>query len=513
MHIKHLFLALIISNVFTYAHSMQNIEQENTEYNLSCIQTWAPEDVWLHIIACSDKKWKMRETCSYFRERASTKNEKLFLQNPLVIVPEALQMFTLYYADFTNNDILNNLLHHRADPNSVDDNGQSAMHYIAKNGNLEMIKTVSNHPDFDATIIANDDKSPLFLAAQCGHENIVDYILNHYSVNHNDMLFFAMQYDLPSFIEKLLPYITQADTKGPSMSLCECQKNYVHGNLHCAATKGYNDVAQILIDKGTPIDLKNDNDKTPLHYAITRNSTDMIKLLIKNKANVNSADIGLFTPLHNAVSNGRMTRALFLLLHGADINAKDRSNQTALHIASKKGYVKIVQLLLAYNASLNEYDSSNKSPLYYAGNPYIIELLVRQPNINLIIDNNCKTQLLSIIAERCRDYPNKVIDLTAITEIDTYGQSPLSYALWNKNISLLHKILQKSVFKINVLYGKNTKGYSDRRFEGNTMTALDIALQLAQKNNNAMQEIIDLLIERGAKTKAQLEKDGLIEKI
>jgi len=432
MHNKHLLVTLIIGSFFNPAHGMKHTRQETTDYqvnntyNNTHILT-VPEDIWLQIIACSDAKYAIQQLCSYFHELASTRNEKLFLRKPLVIVPEVLERFALYYADFENNAILNNLLHHGANPNSADDNKKSLMHYAVQNGNFDMVKTLLAHPDINKKNIATHYTSPLFLAAQCKHMNIVEYILSECTLDYSTMLGFAIAYELPDLVELLLPYasdsdifmmqynrksieelllppanpmIYEGDRVRPINLFQEVLRPYEKYNqkistLHYAAIQGYIDAAQKLISNGTPIDIKNDLGSTPLHYAISCKSTDMIKLLIKNKANINNVNNDLETPLHFATLNNHMTRVLFLLNHGANINAKNTRHETALQIACAHRNIQIVQVLLAYGADINGTNKYGQTLLEYAYNnnhTKIIELLLKEPNVNLLKQHNALTK-------------------------------------------------------------------------------------------------------------------------
>lgn len=513
---------------------MEISHQSDTDYNVSQIHTWAPEDIWIHIIAHSDEKGIIRQTCSYFRNLASTKNEKLFLQRPLVIVPEVLNRFALFYADFENNMILNNLLYHGADPNNVDDNGMSVMKYVVKNGNLDMVKTLLNHPDFDATNMAKDYRSPLLLAARYKYESMVDHILSHCTVDYDTMLFLAIQYDLPSFIEKLLPYASKVEqVKEVDMAGCKCNANHKEGLLHSAAVKGYVNLVQKLIEQGTPVDSKNSEGFTPFSYAITHNSTDMINLLIKNNANVNSVNKQLYTPLHHAAKNGSITRVQFLLNHGADINAKTRYNGTSLHLAAEQGHVQIVQLLLAHNVNVNERNRNANTALHEASSKYqtdIMKLLLQRPDIDLFTGLENKSLLYIIIkhnwvpfyrvnkatnkyeaANDLHDLFIKKSDINEINKIYEDGQSLLSYALLRTQIPMIRTLLeQPTITIINTIHMPELDSFYSNSFK-NQGTPLDIALHMT-RDEPEMQKIVDLLKKLGAKTRAQLEKDGLIER-
>jgi len=531
MHIKYLFLALIISSFFTHAHGMQNYEQNNTDYNVSCIHQWAPEDVWLQIIARSDAKDTIRKTCSYFRKCASTRNEKLFLQNPLIIVPEVLERFTLYYADFANNEILNNLLQHGADPNSADDKDKSLMHYAVQNGNLEMVKRLLEHPDFYTSNMATNEYSPLLLAAQCKHTKIVEHILSQCTIDYNAMLCLAIHYELSDFTKLLLPHMSHnntlinTETMSPPEKDTRYHKRRKISALHYAAIKGDADTAQVLISNGMHVDTADTDNCTPFHYAISHNVTNMIKLFMNNKANINNVCNAGETSLHHAVRSGLMTKALFLLNHGANINTKDANGDTALFTSSAAGHTHVVKLLLAYNADINERDRDGATALsqaFYNHQLTIMHLLLSQPDIDTTQPWKDKQTLLHRIIDNQynHDLYKEIIDLalqkTDINALDVYGNSPLSYTYWHKDIPMLQKLLEQPTIKINALHGQNLSNeFKENAIDGygykrkGPVTVLDLALQHQNQNT----EMIDLLIQHGAKTKTQLEEDGLIENI
>ncbi len=529
MHHKHLFLALIIGSFFTLARGMQDYEQDNTEYNLSHILNLTPEDVWLQIIARSDAKDAIRKTCSYFRDCASTKNKKLFLQIPLVIAPEVLERFALYYADFAHDSILNNLLYHGANPNSADDSGNSVMHYAVQNGNLEMVKTLLQHPQFDKKNMATNENSTLFLAAQGKHTKIVEHILSQCTIDYNAMLCLAIHYGLSDFTTLLLTHMSHDTTSINTEAMWPPEKNTSYKRrkmsaLHYATIKGDTDTAQILISNGMHVDTADTDNSTPFHYALSHNITNMINLFMNNKANIHHVCNSGQTSLHKAVRSGLMTKALFLLNHGANINTKNTYGNTALHIASANGHNHLVKLLLAYNADINERNNDGATALSQAFNNHqlsIVHLLLSQPDIDATQSWKDKQTLLHRIIinsqydhDRYKKIINLVLQKTDINALDVYGNSPLSYTYWHHNIPLLQKLLEQPTININALHGQNLSDKFQDNVRDNygykrkgSVTVLDLAM----RHQNT--EFVDLLMQHGAQTRAQLEEDGLLDAI
>ncbi len=55
----------------------------------------------------------------------------------------------------------------------------------------------------------------------------------------------------------------------------------------CENKNGFN-IAKLLIKKGANVNMKDNNEKTPLYFAIKNNDSELVKLLIENEANPNT---------------------------------------------------------------------------------------------------------------------------------------------------------------------------------------------------------------------------------
>jgi len=54
--------------------------------------------------------------------------------------------------------------------------------------------------------------------------------------------------------------------------------------LHCAANKGFTEIARMLIDNGADVYVKNEDGMTALNYADKQGHTEIVKLLRDNEA-------------------------------------------------------------------------------------------------------------------------------------------------------------------------------------------------------------------------------------
>ncbi|WP_341811473.1 ankyrin repeat domain-containing protein [Wolbachia endosymbiont (group A) of Oxytorus armatus] len=172
--------------------------------------------------------------------------------------------------------------------------------------------------------------------------------------------------------------------------------------LSWAACKNSVNVAQLLLSIGADIDIRCDQNWTPLHYAVSAGQYDMVRFLVDQGASILAKDNNVKTPLRivNELGNtevanflrAKLDKYLFSAIErkdirkvsdfldgGANIEAKGINNQTPLCVASCKGNLYVLKLLLSRNAKVNVQDDSRKTPLHYAareGHSDVAELLL-----------------------------------------------------------------------------------------------------------------------------------------
>ncbi|WP_419198621.1 ankyrin repeat domain-containing protein [Wolbachia endosymbiont of Rhagoletis cingulata] len=139
--------------------------------------------------------------------------------------------------------------------------------------------------------------------------------------------------------------------------------------LHWASWGGHLDVAKYLVDKRANINAKDKSSKIPLNVAIDQKHNDVVKYLeqaqldlnkelliaakggdlnkvidlISKGANVNVKDNNDDTPLHLAV--GYLDVVKYLISKGANINAKCKAGKTTLDIARDRGHNNVINYL------------------------------------------------------------------------------------------------------------------------------------------------------------------------
>jgi len=178
--------------------------------------------------------------------------------------------------------------------------------------------------------------------------------------------------------------------------------------IFLCASKGFKDIAELLIQYNAEIDRRMDFDGTIcLHHAASNDQPEMCQFLIQSGCNVNQTDKLGRTPLMDAAEIGSIEVIDILVQNHADVNAEDRehhtalsycidfvskkepkffdsavrlvghganpiyagkfANRTILHCAAAQGNLSLVkQLVEVHKAPVRMYDNDGKTPIHYA---------------------------------------------------------------------------------------------------------------------------------------------------
>ncbi len=123
-----------------------------------------------------------------------------------------------------------------------------------------------------------------------------------------------------------------------------------HSLLHIAVARGDVPAIKEKLAAGVPIDLLARNGLAPLHWALT---LEVVTLLLQLGSPVDVRSLEGVTALMLAADGANLDMVSFLLDHGADVDALDQRGGTALHHAAELGNLDILRILLDRGASPN----------------------------------------------------------------------------------------------------------------------------------------------------------------
>lgn len=121
--------------------------------------------------------------------------------------------------------------------------------------------------------------------------------------------------------------------------------------LHHACSKNQIEVVKIILnraeEKGESIEIDSPDESgwTPLHFAASRGFTELVQLLLDNGSGANVRDEAKRTPLHIAANGGHIDTVKLLLSRGGMKNAKNVAGWSPHRYAVEAGHTEVAKLL------------------------------------------------------------------------------------------------------------------------------------------------------------------------
>lgn len=198
----------------------------------------------------------------------------------------------LFMAIESNNaDQVQSLLKEGANPNALNEYGQSALQVAAEKGSAEMVEAlIDKGANVNAVSSSLEARAPLSVAAEKGNERMVGALLSAgASVEHKD---------------------EQGKTA-----------------LHYASNSA---VLNELVEKGADINAEDLNGQTPLHSMAARGQTEVIETAFSLGADVNKADVNGRTALETMALNGNEK-----ILAALNNSSSNEVNRPAPHLTKR----------------------------------------------------------------------------------------------------------------------------------------------------------------------------------
>ena len=160
--------------------------------------------------------------------------------------------------------------------------------------------------------------------------------------------------------------------------------------LHEACLNGFHEIVENLLTRmkledpdNMDIDPQNNESQTPLQLACREGHVDVVKAILlhagdfqKREKLTKSRDNEQNTALHLACESGNEEIVSILIVNGAELSAVKLEDVTPMHIAARYGFVNIAVTLMGTGEDLVDIcEIYNQTPLHYAANHNQVEMI------------------------------------------------------------------------------------------------------------------------------------------
>ncbi len=332
---------------------------------------------------------------------------------------------------------------------SLSDRGESALHIAAFEGNAEtVLELINRGANVNAT--NGNGLTSLHLAAQKGHTAIVLALVDqNANINaednyvHNTPIHFAA---LHGYVDTVVELVRLKADSGAINKMGETA-------LHLASEYGYTAIVNAL--GGQHVNLATRAGDTPLHLAARMGRTETVCELIQLGAQINAVDKDGQTPIHLAALSGCAKTVAELIRLGGDSGAIDYRGQSALHLASEAGFNEVAVVLGGQN--VNHKTQEGHTPLHLAaisGHATTVLALIRL-GADLEIRYKNDFTALHLASGYIEVFTELVKQGARLDIISRKGHSPLSWALMEgSDVGLSYAIEQDKGFTAEILERK-----------------------------------------------------------
>jgi ankyrin repeat protein len=276
------------------------------------------------------------------------------------------------------------------------DDGATPLHVAAELGHADVVSVLLETAGVDMNAAMTDGDhaglTPLFIAAWYNRLDVVTLLLatgadvNKACADGCSPLHIAAQNRHAGGVSLLLKTAGVALNKATTFPLAA--GGFVGGNTpsFVAAQEDRLYILKLLIAAGADVHMARDDGLTPLHAAAELGHADVVSVLIEtvdvdlNAALTDDEDAPGVTPLFFAAQENRLAVVTLLLAAGADVNKACADGYTPLHIAAELGHAGVVSVLLEAegvdpNAALTDGEIAGITPSYLAAQSNRLDVL------------------------------------------------------------------------------------------------------------------------------------------
>ena len=234
---------------------------------------------------------------------------------------------------------------------------------------------------FRFTPRSKSDAEPLYYAALCGFQDLVEHLILKYPQHINAN---GGYYVTPLVAALAWEHFRTAKVLHDNGAHLNVKGDGQATPLHSAAYYGELQMVQVLLKHKADVNARNAIGETPLYY-MTRRAWEgpnlpqvldnVVRLLLKHGADIYAPSNDQTTPLEMAARGWRIEVVRVLLKHGADVNAPGSDHSGLLHVAARWADVEVVRVLLEQGADVNASGNDGSTPLHIAARRADIEVV------------------------------------------------------------------------------------------------------------------------------------------
>jgi ankyrin repeat protein/outer membrane protein assembly factor BamB len=260
------------------------------------------------------------------------------------------------------------------DDAAVSNTETATLFAAAEYGHLDHVKEFVEHKKESPIQRDEQGKTPLILAAQYGHTDVVNYLI----------------------------------AKGAEVG----DKNTAGRTaLSLAAEYGYSETVKALLENGAIVEQVDSLGRTPLMYATWYDHADVVTVLLAGRANINMQDNKGLTALMHGSMEGAINACAELLVKGADIHKLDKKGRNALIHTAWEGKDAMVDVLIAKGAKLDIQDEDGYTALMKAAENDFAS------TCTLLVKNKANTKLKNKEAKTAYDLAKSLGKTSAATAL------------------------------------------------------------------------------------------------
>uniref|UniRef100_A0A8D0JSR0 Protein phosphatase 1 regulatory subunit 16B n=1 Tax=Sus scrofa TaxID=9823 RepID=A0A8D0JSR0_PIG len=238
-------------------------------------------------------------------------------------------LFLTWNGETTPKQAVRYFLKNKVSPDLCNEDGLTALHQCCIDNFEEIVKLLLSH---GANVNAKDNElwTPLHAAATCGHINLVkilvQYGANLLAVNSDGNMPYDLCEDEPTLdvIETCMAY--QGITQEKINEMRAAPEQQMISDIHC------------MIAAGQDLDWIDAQGATLLHIAGANGYLRAAELLLDHGVRVDVKDWDGWEPLHAAAFWGQMQMAELLVSHGASLSARTSMDEMPIDLCEEEEF-------------------------------------------------------------------------------------------------------------------------------------------------------------------------------